>query len=94
MRSAVAELRAEAEKAGRNPQDITISFRGPLDVSEASGADRRPLSGSIAAIQDDIGRYAECGVSHMVFDIMAPEVTALQDSMSRFVQDIQPLTHG
>ncbi len=90
MRNAVAELHAEAEKAGRNPQDITISFRGPLDISAAEGADRRPLSGSIAAIQEDIGRYAECGVSHMVFDIMAPEVAALQDGMSQFVQDIQP----
>ena len=30
MREAVTRLRDEASQAGRNPQDITISFRAPL----------------------------------------------------------------
>jgi alkanesulfonate monooxygenase SsuD/methylene tetrahydromethanopterin reductase-like flavin-dependent oxidoreductase (luciferase family) len=90
MAKAVAQLHDEAVDAGRNPQEITISFRGPIDFSDTGGADRQPLSGSVAAIQDDIARYAACGVSHMVFDVMAPDVADLQRAMDRLVQDVKP----
>jgi probable F420-dependent oxidoreductase len=90
MRLAVAQLREEASKAGRNPQDITISFRAPIAFTAAGGAQRRPLTGSVTAIQDDIGRYADCGVSHMVFDIMTPDVTEMRQVMERFAHDVRP----
>ena len=35
------------------------------------------------------GRYADCGVSHMIFDVMAPDVAALQHAMDRFVRDVR-----
>jgi probable F420-dependent oxidoreductase len=90
MSKAVAQLHDEAAKVGRNPQDITISFRGPIDFSDAGGADRKPLSGGVAAIQDDIARYTACGVSHMVFDVMAPEVAEVQRAMDRVAQEVKP----
>lgn len=90
MPAAVARLHEEAEKAGRHPQDITISFRGPIIFSDAGGTERQPLTGSVAAVQDDIERYAACGVSHMVFDVMAPDVTELQHAMERFAQEVKP----
>src|SRR5262249_41545288 len=89
MREAVAHLRDEASRAGRNPQDITISFRAPLALGNDGGASRQPLTGSPAAIQDDIGRYADCGVSHMVFDIMTADVTEMQRVMERFTHDVK-----
>src|SRR5262245_34657370 len=89
MREAVARLRDEASQAGRNPQDITISFRAPLAFDNAGGASRQPLTGSPAAIQDDIGRYADCGVSHMVFDIMTADVAEMQRVMERFTHDVK-----
>jgi probable F420-dependent oxidoreductase len=90
MRTAVAQLREEAGKAGRNPQDITISFRAPIAFTDAGGIQRQPLSGSVAAIQDDIGRYADCGVSHMVFDIMTTDVTEMRRVMAHFAQEVRP----
>jgi alkanesulfonate monooxygenase SsuD/methylene tetrahydromethanopterin reductase-like flavin-dependent oxidoreductase (luciferase family) len=89
MREAVVRLRDEASKAGRSPQDITISFRAPIAFSADGGAVRKPLTGSPAAIQDDIGRYADCGVSHMVFDIMTTDVAEMQRVMERFARDIK-----
>jgi probable F420-dependent oxidoreductase len=89
MREAVARLRDEASQAGRNPQDITISFRAPLAFDNDGGASRQPLTGSPAAIQDDIGRYADCGVSHMVFDIMTADVAEMQRVMERFTHDVK-----
>jgi hypothetical protein len=90
MPAAVAQLHEEIAKAGRRPQEITISFRGPLVFSDASSRERKPLTGSITAIQDDIGRYAACGVSHLVFDVMAPDVTELQRAMERVAQEVKP----
>ena len=89
MREAVTRLRDEASQAGRNPQDITISFRAPIAFANDSGTSRQPLTGSPAAIQDDIGRYADCGVSHMVFDVMTPDVTEMQRVMERFAHDVK-----
>jgi probable F420-dependent oxidoreductase len=89
MREAVARLRDEASQAGRNPQDITISFRAPLAFADDGGTSRQPLTGSPAAIQDDIGRYADCGVSHMVFDIMTADVAEMQRVMERFARDVK-----
>jgi hypothetical protein len=68
---------------------VTISFRAPLAFSDASGTARRPLSGSVAAIQDDIGRYADSGVSHTVFDIMTTDVAEMQRVMERFVHEVK-----
>ncbi len=90
MQEAVTQLREEAANAGRTPQAVTISFRGPIDFTDAGGGERKPLTGSPAAVQDDIGRYADCGVSHMIFDVMAPDVASLQHTMDRFVQDVKP----
>jgi probable F420-dependent oxidoreductase len=90
MPTAVAQLHEEAAKVGRRPQDITISFRGPIVFSDASSRERKPLTGSVTAIQDDIGRYAACGVSHLVFDVMAPDVAELQRAMERMAQEVKP----
>src|SRR5947199_409480 len=81
---ALSRLRDGASHVGRNLQDITISFRAPLAFANDGGASRQPLTGSPAAIQDDIGRYADCGVSHMVFDIMTADVAEMQRVMERF----------
>lgn len=90
MRQAVARLHDEANKAGRHPEDVTISFRAPLVFADRTGTDRTPLTGSAAAIQDDIGRYAACGVSHMIFDVQTPDVTDMRRVMERFAQDVRP----
>jgi probable F420-dependent oxidoreductase len=89
MREAVTRLRDEASQAGRHPQDITISFRAPLAFANDGGTSRQPLTGSPAAIQDDIGRYADCGVSHLVFDIMTTDVAEMQRVMERFACDVK-----
>ena len=88
MREAVARLRDEASQAGRHPQDITISFRAPLAFANDGGTSRQPLTGSPAAIQDD-GRYADCGVSHLVFDIMTADVAEMQRVIERFAHDVK-----
>jgi probable F420-dependent oxidoreductase len=90
MRIAVAQLRDEAGKAGRNPQQITLSLRAPMAFADSRGAQRHPLTGSVAAIQDDIGRYADCGVSHLIFDVMTPDVAEIRRVMERFAQDVRP----
>ena len=52
------------------------------------------MTGSPAAIQDDIGRYADCSVSHMVFDIMTTDVAEMQHVMERFARDVTGGVHA
>ena len=56
---------------------------------------RRPLSGTPAQIADDIKRYAEVGVRHMMFPmvIRRPGVTVQQslERMERFATKVMPL---
>jgi probable F420-dependent oxidoreductase len=60
----VAELRAAAEAAGRDPRGIHIVCRGTFKLHATSqGKDRRPLWGSLDEIREDVRRYAELGLT-------------------------------
>jgi hypothetical protein len=46
----------------------------------------------MSEINDRIGRYAEAGVEHMLFDFnTAPTGDAIQDQMERIASDVFPV---
>ena len=93
-REKVAVIHGWATKAGRNPRDITLSFRVPLEIvssrAKVAGGDRVPFRGSAAEVIDDIRRYQAIGVSHFVFDPVAQDVRAQLALMERFAEDVRP----
>jgi probable F420-dependent oxidoreductase len=65
----VAELRAAAEAAGRDPRSIHIVCRGTFKLhATAQGKDRRPLWGSLDEIREDIRRYAALGLTELFLE--------------------------
>ncbi len=71
IRNGVVVVREAAEQAGKRPDDVRTVVRGvtvvrdtPIDVP-----DRPPLQGSVAQIQEDLARYADCGVDEVFFDL-------------------------
>ena len=71
LAAGMRRLAAQAERSGRNPQDIEVIFRTHhyrLDRAGASG-DRAAFSGDAGQIASDIRRYAELGVSGLVVDL-------------------------
>ncbi|MDX6496089.1 MAG: hypothetical protein QOE17_2075, partial [Gaiellales bacterium] len=69
--AAVGTVHAAAEQAGKAPGAVRCVVRGVTVLQEApiDGADRRPLSGSLDQIRDDLGVYAAAGVDEVFLDL-------------------------
>ena len=92
--ASVTKLHAWAAVAGRDPADIVLSFRAPMEVRSARAkvpAGDRPLfQGTAAEVLADIERYQALGVSHMVFDPVRPELRPVLDNIARFAEEVRP----
>jgi len=90
----VAIIHGWAQKAGRNPRDITLSFRAPLEVVSArakrGAGDRAPFRGTAADVIADIRSYQAVGVTHFVFDPVAPDLRTELAMMERFADEVRP----
>ncbi len=90
----VAIIHGWAKKAGRQPEDITLSFRTPLDVrsarTKAPAGDRQPFRGTAAEVIADVKGYQAIGVTHFVFDLAAPDLRQQLAMMERFAEDVRP----
>ena len=92
---AAADLRAQAEAAGREPKAIALSFRAPIKFTDAatSGA-RVPFIGSRDQIVEDIRTYQGLGVSHLIFDFAGTSVEAILEQLQRFAEEVRPALRG
>lgn len=88
------EVRRWAQQAGRNPDDVALTFRAPMEVrprrARAPGGDRPLLQGTADEVAADLRRYQAAGVSHVVFDHIRPDLRAVLDNMARFAEDVRP----
>jgi probable F420-dependent oxidoreductase len=65
----VGEIRAAARDAGRDPASLAIVSRGSFVLHDApQGPGRRPLWGSLEEIREDVGRYAEAGLTELFLE--------------------------
>jgi alkanesulfonate monooxygenase SsuD/methylene tetrahydromethanopterin reductase-like flavin-dependent oxidoreductase (luciferase family) len=90
----VAIIHGWARKAGRDPKDITLSFRVPLEVLPARTkrptGDRAPFRGTAAEVIEDVRGYQRLGVTHFVFDLAAPDLRGQLTMMERFADEVRP----
>ena len=65
----VSEIKAAAEKAGRDPATLHIVSRGSFQLhASPQGKDRRPLWGTLDEIREDVGRYGEAGLTELFLE--------------------------
>ncbi len=92
----VAVIHGWARKAGRDPKDITLSFRTPLDLTakrvKPSGGDRVPFRGSAAEVVQDVKDYQVLGVSDFIFDLAPQDLRGQLAMMERFADEVRPKT--
>jgi probable F420-dependent oxidoreductase len=83
-----------ARKAGRDPKDITLSLRVPLELAPRrgtwAGADQPGFRGTAAEVIAHIKRYQALGVSHFVFDLAPPDLRGQLSLMERFAEEVRP----
>ena len=66
----VAAVRAGAEEAGRDPEQVRVVVRGLVDlVEQPLGGDRRPLHGTREQVLDDLRALAGAGVTEVFLDL-------------------------
>jgi probable F420-dependent oxidoreductase len=87
-------FRTEAQRAGRDPDALTLSLRVGMDVrsprQKAPAGDRPLFQGTAAEVLADIQQYAALGVSHFVFDPVVPDLKAVLANMDRFADEVRP----
>jgi probable F420-dependent oxidoreductase len=87
---AAADMRAQAEAAGRDPKAITLSFRAPLRFTDGeTSAPRTPFIGARDQIVEDIRTYQRLGVSHLIFDFSGASIEALLEQIRRFAEEVR-----
>ena len=65
----VREVREAAAARGRDPASLHIVCRGSYRLHDApQGPDRRPLWGTLDEIREDIGRYADAGLTELFLE--------------------------
>src|SRR5262249_18827003 len=68
----VNQLQETAARAGRGPMEIALtSF--PIVMETSFGHVRRPLTGTLDELREDIRRLGRIGVTHIIFSI--PEMS-------------------
>ena len=65
-------FRKTAVAAGRDPQSLSISFRGAGRLTDAAGPGRPLFVGSLEQWVEDIERLAALGVSHLFVQLHTP----------------------
>jgi alkanesulfonate monooxygenase SsuD/methylene tetrahydromethanopterin reductase-like flavin-dependent oxidoreductase (luciferase family) len=94
-----AQVRQHAREAGRDPASLDFmyaaSWYNEQEAERLPDGSRRSLTGTPAQIADDIKRYAEVGVRHMMLPMVVrrPGVTVQQslERMERFATKVMPL---
>jgi probable F420-dependent oxidoreductase len=88
------QIHAWAQRAGRDPKKIALTFRCPMEVrgprAKAAAGDRPMFQGTAEEVAGDVRAYQAVGVSHFVFDPVVPELGRVLASMERFAADVRP----
>ncbi|MEK7387470.1 MAG: LLM class F420-dependent oxidoreductase, partial [candidate division NC10 bacterium] len=88
------QVHAWAQRAGRSPTSVTLTFRCPMDVRSTrakAAAGARPLfQGTADEVLGDLRTYQAIGVSHFVFDPVVPELGRVLANMERFADEVRP----
>ena len=91
----IREVWKECESVGRLGTDLTFSVRAGYSIREkASPHPKASLLGPAQVIAEQIRRYADVGVSHIVLEAPARDLDEHLALMRRFTEDIRPLTES
>ena len=96
MRAKLDELKRLTEAEGRDFDTLTISFKAPLYDTEIKDVDGKRLSfsGPPEQVVDDIGTYADLGISELIFDFRTDTIDESIERMDKFSREIMPLVQG
>jgi len=91
----VARVKRYATEAGRDPSSLDFAYSASWSNDQQAqtlpDGQRRPLTGTAQQIADDIKRYEELGVRHMMVNLQGETQAQTLERMQRFADRIMPL---
>ena len=92
IRKMAAVMRQAAEEAGRDPDTLQIVLRTGIDLRpKAASGERRPLSGSLEQIAQDIVELADAGVTELFTG--AGEIRAARgQTVQKYINQLETLS--
>jgi alkanesulfonate monooxygenase SsuD/methylene tetrahydromethanopterin reductase-like flavin-dependent oxidoreductase (luciferase family) len=88
LAAGIATLRAEAERAGRDPNSIRVCFS--TNVNFGGGADSRPFSGSPEHIARQFDAYRAVGIDSFLVGMGAQPPAEYERRLRLFAEEVRP----
>ena len=84
-------VRAEARKAGRNPDEIQLACCLPVELTPTAGPQiENYLKGSIEQVTERLRMFQKVGVTHTGLQFMIPHYPERQEQIERFAKEALP----
>jgi probable F420-dependent oxidoreductase len=92
LRRRFDNVRAEAKKAGRNPDDIAFACCLPIELTQKDAPQEEDyLKGSIPQVTEAIQTFSDVGVIHIGLQFMIPHYPERQEQIERFAKEALPI---
>jgi probable F420-dependent oxidoreductase len=86
-----ANVRAEAYKAGRNPDEVQLACCLPVELTAADGPPITDyLKGSVRQVTDRLKQFIAVGAIHIGLQFMIPHYPERQEQIERFAKEALP----
>jgi hypothetical protein len=84
-------VRAEAKKAGRNPDEVELACCLPVELTATAGPQITDyLKGSIEQVVERLKEFIDVGAIHMGLQFMIPHFPERQQQIERFAREGLP----
>ena len=84
-------VRAEAKKAGRNPDEIELACCLPVELTPTDGPQISDyLKGSIKQVTERLKEFIAVGAIHIGLQFMIPHYPERQEQIERFAKEALP----
>jgi probable F420-dependent oxidoreductase len=86
-----ANVRAEAYKAGRNPDEVQLACCLPVELTAADGPPITDyLKGSVRQVTERLRQFVAVGAIHIGLQFMIPHYPERQEQIERFAKEALP----
>ncbi len=91
LRARFDNVRAEARKAGRDPEQIALACCLPVELMPSDGPQEEDyLKGSIGQVTEALRKFIDVGVVHIGLQFMMPHFPERQEHIELFAKEALP----
>ena len=91
MAAGFENVRAEAKKAGRDPDEVELACCLPVELTPADGPPiENYLKGSVEQVSERLQQFIDIGAVHIGLQFMIPHYPERREQIERFAKEALP----